>query len=98
MPDVISRIMTLVRERANVQRPELDQIEREARMMLAGDRYRISERPRGVVSIEDVDQRLRQRKSVSEVASEIGVARSTIYRLLQRRGKVAERPAAQHLD
>lgn len=95
MPDVVTRIIELVRERTQVDPVQLQRIEREARLLMAGERHRISERPRRIITIEQVDERLRRRMSVRKVAAELGVERSTIYRLLRRHRlrKVAAAPA-----
>jgi predicted DNA-binding protein (UPF0251 family) len=84
MPDIVTSIMRLVRDRLRPDAKELARIEREVRLMHSGERHRISERPRGVIEFADVDARLRQRMSVREAASDLGVSRRTIYRILRR--------------
>ncbi len=85
MPDVVARIIQLVRERTTADDAELRRIERDARLMMAGERHRITENPRNAISLADVDERLRRRMSVRQVASDLGVTRSTIYRVLKNR-------------
>lgn len=89
MADVVARVIQLVRERIPADDAELRRIERDARLMMAGERHRITERPRGMVTLADIDERLRRRMSVRQVAADLGVDRSTIYRLLRRRSKKA---------
>jgi IS30 family transposase len=83
MPDVVARIVQLVRERIPADDAVLRKIERDARLMMAGERHRITENPRDAITFADVDQRLRRRMSVRQVAADLGVARSTIYRVLK---------------
>lgn len=85
--DLVARVIQLVRERTTADEAELRRIEHDARLMMDGERHRITTRPRGLVKLADVDERLRRRMSVRQVAADLGVDRSTIYRLLRRRHK-----------
>lgn len=76
-PDIVAEIVTLARELP----PE--RLETAIRSRFGGQVVRItSAPPRPSPTIEDVDTRLRQRMPVTAIAADLGVSRTTIYRLL----------------
>ena len=76
-------------ERTQVDPAQLQRIERDAGLMMAGERNKISMHPRKVITIEHVDEHLRRRISVPEVPRNLGVERTTIYRLLRTRRRAS---------
>lgn len=80
--DVAAEIAALAREVA----PALDaaaaaRLEHAIRARWGGERVPILER--APVTLEQIDQRLRARMPVTEIAEDVGLSRATIYRMLR---------------
>jgi DNA invertase Pin-like site-specific DNA recombinase len=75
--DFVAELVALARETP----PE--RLETVVRSRFGGQVVRITAAPpRPALTIEDVDSRLRQRMPVTAIAADLGVSRTTIYRLL----------------
>jgi len=79
-PDFAAEFVALAREIADVSPDAGARLEAELRARYAGTQVRIAERP--PVTLERINEVLRQGKPVRLVADELGVSRMTIYRHL----------------
>lgn len=89
MNDTAARIAAIVCQELDAGPAELARVEHALRRELGGQQVRIAERP--PITLEAINEGLRQRKSVRVIAAEAGVDRSTIYRHLGRRPKKSQR-------
>jgi len=97
MTDFAQQFVALVREVAPEAAPAAALIERELRDRFGGQRVRID--ARAPLTLEAIDERLRQRMRVVEIAEDLGVSRWAIYRMLRTpkdARKVRKERAAQH--
>ena len=78
--DFVAEFVALARDTAGLDDRAAQQIEARLRSDYGGQTVRIAERP--PVTMEFIDTRLRERKSVREIACEAGMSRATIYRIL----------------
>lgn len=81
--DYAADILAVVRQHAQIDASAARRIEAALRTEFVGENIRISDRP--PVTPEKVDAELRQSKPVRVIATETGVHRSTIYRMLKAR-------------
>lgn len=79
-PDAVQQILEIVGTVAQVDARALSRADQAIRRELGGTELRIQ--PRAPVSLEQIDAGLRQRKPVSVIASEVGLSRATVYRML----------------
>lgn len=92
-PDFVAEFVALARDTAGIDARAAQQIEARLRSDYGGQTVRIAERP--PVTPEFIDARLRERKSVREIAGEVGMSRATIYRMLnQPKSKACKSKAA----
>lgn len=89
--DFACEIVGLMREVGGVDPAAACKVEIELRRRYGGKVLQIERRP--VVTIDDVNSALRQRKPVRVIAAETGLSRSTIYRMLGT--KSLKRPAPE---
>lgn len=89
--DAVQQILQIVGSVANVDRQTLARADSAIRSELGGQAVRIQYR--APVTIEDIDDRLRQRKPVALIAVEVGLSRATVYRMLGKRTKKSRTPA-----
>lgn len=87
-PDYAARIAALAREVAGVDERASLQFERALRDEFGGRTIPIAAQPPVRVDLARVDAGLRERLPVDEIARQIGVSRTTIYRHLKARQKV----------
>lgn len=80
-PDFICEVVALARETAGLDDRAAREIETRLRSEHGGRTVRIAER--APLTPEFVDARLRERKSVREIANESSVSRATVYRMLK---------------
>jgi hypothetical protein len=80
--DAVHQILQLVGTVAQLDRAALSRADMAIRREFGGKAMRIQ--PRAPVTIEQIDAELRQRKPVAVIADEVGISRSTIYRMLER--------------
>ena len=79
-PDAVQQILEIVGTVAQVDALALSRADQAIRRELGGTAMRIQ--PRAPVSLEQIDAGLRQRKPVAVIASEVGLSRATVYRML----------------
>lgn len=79
----MSEVTSIVARAADVPPESLQRIERTLRAEYGGQEVSISRR--APISLESIDQRLRQRMPVVAIAADLGVGRATIYRHLKRK-------------
>lgn len=78
--DIVAQFVALARETAGLDDRVAREIDARIRAEHGGRTVRIAER--APVTAEFVDARLRERKTVRMIAGEVGVSRTTIYRLI----------------
>ena len=78
--DFVAQFVALARETASIDDRAAREIETRLRAEHGGRTVRIAEM--APLTAEFVDARLRDRKSVREIAAEVSVSRATIYRML----------------
>jgi predicted transcriptional regulator YheO len=88
-PDAVARILEIVASVSPLQEPTRKRVEDAIRRELGGAELRIPRR--APVTIEQVNAGLFARRPVREIASELGVSRATIYRMLAPRKSQASR-------
>lgn len=87
-PDAVHKIVDVV-ARATDMAPSLrSTIEKALRNEFAGQRLFVPTAPRQYLTIEEVNEQLRRRMSVRDIAQSSGVSRQTIYRMLKPKTKV----------
>lgn len=92
--DPVQRIVSILQRVTPLDAHAVHAVDRAIRAELGGCRIPAHAPP--AVTLEQVDQRLMQRMPVRQIATELGVHRSTLYRLLNARSrKSRERGAAQ---
>lgn len=90
MPDdVVASILSIVREEISVTPARLEKVERRIRLELAGGRHTIRQRPPLDIPIEQIEQRITDKDSIRQIARDLNVARSTIYRRLSKGRKLS---------
>ena len=80
--DAVQELLKIVGEVAQVDALALSRADQAIRREFGGTAMRIQ--PRAPVTLEQIDAGLRQRKPVAAIASEFGLSRATIYRMLGR--------------
>lgn len=80
-PDAVQQILEIVGTVAQVDARALSRVDQAIRRELGGTAMRIQ--PRAPVTLEQIDAGLRQRKPVAVIASEVGLSRATVYRMLK---------------
>lgn len=96
-PDAVQQILEIVGTVAQVDALALSRADQAIRRELGGTAMRIQ--PRAPVSLEQIDAGLRQRKPVAIIASEVGLSRATVYRMLGKsRMKNRKRSGAETSD
>lgn len=78
--DFTCEIVGLMREVCGVDTVSASRVESELRKRYGGRAVHIERQP--VVTIDEVNSALRERKPVRLIAAETGLSRSTIYRML----------------
>ncbi len=78
--DFVTEFVALARDAGGIDDTAARAIEARLRHDYGGQKVHIAER--APVTPEFIDARLRERKSVREIAGEVGMSRATIYRLL----------------
>ena len=81
-PDFVREFLSVVAQTAPIDTNTSRRIEGEIRKLYGGQEVKIRSRP--PIDMSVIDAGLRQRKSVSQIAAEQGVDRSTIYRHLSK--------------
>ncbi len=81
-PDAVQQILEIVGTVAKVDALALSRVDQAIRREFGGCHVRIQ--PRAPVTIDQIDEGLRKRKPVAVIASEVGLSRATIYRMLGR--------------
>lgn len=79
-PDAVQQILEIVGSVAQVDALALSRADQAIRREFGGCQVRIQ--PRAPVTFEQIDAGLRQRKPVAVIASEVGLSRATVYRML----------------
>lgn len=79
--DFVAQVVALARETAQIDERAAREIEARLRSEHGGRTVRIAER--APLTPEFIDSRLRERKSVREIANESSVSRATVYRMLK---------------
>lgn len=93
-PDAVTEILKIVCAVAAVEPDAVSRADVAIRAEFGGRSVKISER--APVTLEQIDAGLRQRKTVAVMASEFGISRASIYRILgQRRMKVSRKRAIE---
>lgn len=90
-PDAVQKILEIVGSVAAIDKNALLRADSAIRSELGGQAVRIQHR--APVTLDDIDDRLRQRKPVAAIAMEVGLSRATIYRMLGRRRPKNRTPA-----
>lgn len=80
--DAVTQLLQVVGEVTQMDRAALSRADQAIRREFGGKAMRIQ--PRAPLTIEQIDAELRQRKTVAVIADEVGISRSTIYRMLER--------------
>ena len=80
--DAVQEILKIVGEVTCADPAALLRADQAIRREFGGYALRIQ--PRAPVTLEQIDAGLRQRKPVAVIASEVGLSRATIYRMLGR--------------
>lgn len=78
--DFVSEVTGLMREVGGIDPASAAKVEVELRRRYGGKMIQIERRP--IVTLDDVNSALRQKKPVRLIAAETGLSRSTIYRML----------------
>lgn len=87
--DAVQQLLEVVCSVARIDAQAVSRVDQAIRQEFGGCALRISSRP--PVTIDQIDAGLRQRKSVALIATEAGLSRSTIYRMLGKRTRRLER-------
>ena len=88
--DFTSELVGIVQRFAAVDAAAAQRIETEVRCRFGGQRVAISAKSATKsVTYNMVDERIRRRMSINEVARDLGVSRSTIYRLITKKSQPA---------
>jgi DNA invertase Pin-like site-specific DNA recombinase len=80
--DHVSDLLRIVSEATRIDAATLARAEPAIRAEFGGSIVRIQ--PKAPITIEAIDQRLRQRMSVSQIADDVDCSRATIYRIIER--------------
>ena len=85
--DAVQQILQIVGATTQIAPEALARADQAIRREFGGEALRIQ--PKAPVTMGDIDMRLRQRKPVALIASEMGISRATIYRMLGKSKKKA---------
>ncbi len=84
-PDAVQQILEIVGTVAQVDALALSRVDQAIRREFGGAELRIQARP--PVTMAQIDEGLRARKPVAMIATEVGLSRATIYRMLGRKNR-----------